>query len=550
MGGPRNRGLLMFFAKMRTGNGYALASAAACVLLVSIAGCDGGKSETTGSGIVLVPKEEFSQVSQFAAPTPVTAPLGDAYEDIDPNPVVAVIEEPVSTFSIDVDTAAYANVRRFLNEGSLPPGDAVRVEELINYFDYAYAPPANPDTPFSAVTTVMPTPWNDGTQLLHIAIKGYDIIEETQRPRANLVFLVDVSGSMNGPDRLPLLVESLRLLVNALEPDDTVAIVTYAGSVGVALKPTKVSDKHRIFAALDSLGAGGSTAGAAGISLAYDTARAGFVEDGVNRVILATDGDFNVGISDTEALQEMIERERISGVYLSVLGFGRGNLNDRMMQRIAQHGNGNAAYIDSLMEAKKALVDELDSTLFAIADDVKIQVEFNPQEVAEYRLLGYETRLLNREDFSNDKVDAGEIGNGHAVTAIYEIVPVHSAFRWMDPLRYSSDAAVLLDGQAGDEIAYLKIRYKLPGETTSTLLEQPILASSKLNDVTAASDDVRFAVAVAAYGELLRNDVHLGTWQMGDVVVLARDALGDDPFGYRGEFVRLADLAGSLRAAH
>ena len=486
----------------------------------------------------------------IAPPTPVMTPLGDAYEDVEPNPVLAVIEEPVSTFSIDVDTAAYANVRRFLNEGALPPRDAVRVEEMINYFDYAYEAPVDAGEPFSATTTVVPTPWNDNTQLVHIAIKGYDIVDTEERPRANLVFLVDVSGSMQGPDRLPLLVQSLRLLVNALEPDDSVAIVTYAGSVGVALEPTPVADKEKILAALDSLGAGGSTAGAAGIALAYDTARAGFVEDGVNRVILATDGDFNVGISDTDQLQEMIERERKSGVYLSVLGFGRGNLNDQMMQRIAQHGNGNAAYIDSLMEAKKALVDELDGTLFPIANDVKIQVEFNPAQVAEYRLLGYETRLLEREDFNNDKVDAGEIGNGHAVTAIYEIVPTGSPFRWVDPLRYSSDETAAEDRGYGQELAYLKIRYKLPGEATSILMQQPILAPDGDIRLAEASEDVRFAVAVAAYGELLRDDVHLGTWKMGDVIDLASNALGDDPFGYRREFVRLADLAGSLRATN
>ena len=486
----------------------------------------------------------------FAPPAPVMTPPGDAYEDVEPNPVIAVVEEPVSTFSIDVDTAAYANVRRFLNEGSLPPRDAVRVEEMINYFDYAYEPPLDATEPFSAMTTVVPTPWNDGTQLVHIAIKGYDVVDIEERPRANLVFLVDVSGSMQGPDRLPLLVQSLRLLVNALDPDDSVAIVTYAGSVGVALGPTPVADKAKILAALDSLGAGGSTAGAAGINLAYDTARSSFVKDGVNRVILATDGDFNVGVSDTDALQEMIERERQSGVYLSVLGFGRGNLNDQMMQRIAQHGNGNAAYIDSLMEAKKALVDELDGTLFPIANDVKIQVEFNPAQVAEYRLLGYETRLLDREDFNNDKVDAGEIGNGHAVTAIYEIVPTASPFRWVDPLRYSTDTESVDDETHGNELAYLKIRYKLPGETTSVLMQQPILAPADDTGLAEASEDVRFAVAVAAYGELLRDDVHLGTWQMGDVIDLASSALGDDPYGYRREFVRLADLAGSLRTTH
>ncbi|MEM7123699.1 MAG: VWA domain-containing protein [Pseudomonadota bacterium] len=519
----------------------------AATFAAPLLGCENEPAATSQNDKVVFESELFID-GLTAQPTPVMTPLGDAYEDVEPNPVVAVVEEPVSTFSIDVDTVAYANVRRFLNEGALPPRDAVRVEEMINYFDYAYDPPLDASEPFSATTTVVPTPWNDDTQLVHIAIKGYDIVDTERRPRANLVFLVDVSGSMQGPDRLPLLVQSLRLLVNALQPDDSVAIVTYAGSVGVALEPTPIADKEKILAALDLLGAGGSTAGAAGIALAYDTARAGFIDDGVNRVILATDGDFNVGISDTDQLQDLIERERKSGVYLSVLGFGRGNLNDQMMQRIAQHGNGNAAYIDSLMEAKKALVDELDGTLFPIANDVKIQVEFNPAQVAEYRLLGYETRLLDREDFNNDKVDAGEIGNGHAVTAIYEIVPTASPFRWVDPLRYSADAAVEDDGGFGSELAYLKIRYKLPGETTSTLMQQPILAPDNDIRLTEASEDVRFAVAVAAYGELLRDNVHLGTWEMGDVIDLASNALGDDPFGYRREFVRLADLAGSLRA--
>ena len=522
----------------------------ASTLIVPLIGCDRSVDDTASTDRSISGLTVMEAEAVMAPPTPVLTQLGDSYEDVEPNPVLAVVEEPVSTFSIDVDTAAYANVRRFLNEGALPPRDAVRVEEMINYFDYAYEPPADASAPFSAVTTVVPTPWNDATQLVHIAIKGYDLVDTEERPRVNLVFLVDVSGSMQGPDRLPLLVQSLRLLVNALDPDDSVAIVTYAGSVGVALKPTPIADKDKILAALDGLGAGGSTAGAAGIALAYDTARAGFVEDGVNRVILATDGDFNVGISDTDALQEMIERERKSGVYLSVLGFGRGNLNDQMMQRIAQHGNGNAAYIDSLMEAKKALVDELDGTLFPIANDVKIQVEFNPLEVAEYRLLGYETRLLSREDFNNDKVDAGEIGNGHAVTAIYEIVPVSSGFRWVDPLRYASETATPSDSAFGNELAFLKIRYKLPGETTSALMQQPILAPVDDYGLADAGEDVRFAVAVAAYGELLRDDVHLGTWEMGDVIDLANNALGDDPFGYRREFVRLADLAGSLRATN
>jgi Ca-activated chloride channel homolog len=475
-------------------------------------------------------------------------PTGDLYADVAPSPVVAVADQPVSTFSIDVDTAAYANVRRFLEEGRLPPPEAVRVEELVNYFPYDYMPPQDAQTPFATTVSVMPTPWNTGTQLVHIAIKGYDVVE-AERPRANLVFLVDVSGSMDQADKLPLVIDSLRLLVDQLQPDDSIAIVTYAGNVRVALEPTPAAQKGRILSALENLRAGGSTAGAAGIVLAYDAARQAFVDGGVNRVILATDGDFNVGLSDPDTMQALIEHERDSGIHLSVLGFGRGNYNDLLMQRIAQHGNGNAAYIDSLREAKKVLVDELNGTLFTIANDVKIQVEFNPAQVAEYRLLGYETRLLAREDFNNDRIDAGEIGNGHAVTAIYEIVPAAGTYRWVDPLRYGTPEAEAASGAPGDELAFLRIRYKLPGEQVSKLIETPILAGDALSEIASASDDVRFAVAVAGWGELLRGDTRMGTWRIADALKLARGARGEDAPGYRAEFVQLADLSRVLAQA-
>ena len=473
----------------------------------------------------------------------------ERYDDVDPNPVKLVSDEPVSTFSIDVDTASYANVRRFLEDGALPPQDAVRVEELINYFDYRYPPSAGADQPFSADLALFTSPWDAGSQLLRIGIKGYEI-EAAERPRANLVFLVDTSGSMSSPDKLPLLQHSLGMLVDEMRPEDKIAIVAYAGSAGVVLEPTLGKEKAKIMRAIDGFQAGGSTAGGEGIDLAYRLAEANFDEGAVNRVILATDGDFDVGISDPGRLEDFIAGERESGVYLTILGFGRGNLNDHLMQKLAQAGNGNASYIDSLMEARKVLVDEAGSTLFPIADDVKIQIEFNPEMVAEYRLIGYETRMLAREDFNNDQVDAGEIGSGHTVTALYEIVPVDSSSRLVDDLRYDvrPAAAVKPVGAAdADEIAWLRLRYKRPGEDESQLIEQPVMADSATG-FEAAPEEARFAAAVAAFGQILRQSPHIEDIDMDAVLEIAKSARGGDPFGYRAEFLQLVRLAKSARA--
>jgi Ca-activated chloride channel family protein len=471
----------------------------------------------------------------------------DRFEDFKPNPQKLVSEDPVSTFSIDVDTASYAFVRRALNSGHLPQVDAVRIEEMINYFDYAYAVPNDRSAPFKPTVAVFPTPWNPDTKLLHIGIKGYDMVKE-EKPRSNLVFLLDVSGSMDSPDKLPLLKNSMKMLVDSLDKDDTVGIVVYAGAAGTVLEPTKVSEKGKILAAFDRLSAGGSTAGGEGIRMAYSLAEANYDPDGVNRVILATDGDFNVGIRDPEALKDFIERKRNTGIYLSVLGFGQGNYNDVLMQKLAQNGNGNAAYIDTLNEARKVLVDEAAGTLFTIAKDVKIQVEFNPEKVAEYRLIGYETRMLNREDFNNDKVDAGDIGSGHSVTAIYEITPVESKGRLIDDLRYGSskDSG---KGKESKEYAFLKIRYKLPEETESKLITLPIDAGTEYSKIGKAPEEARFASAVAAFGMLLKGDSYVKDFAYDDVIELARSAKGDDLFGYRSEFinlVRLAETAGAM----
>jgi Ca-activated chloride channel family protein len=464
----------------------------------------------------------------------------DRFEHIDTNPVKVVTEEPVSTFSIDVDTASYAFVRRALNQGHLPQKDAVRVEELINYFDYDYESPLDTDAPFKPTVALYPTPWNPATRLLHIGIKGHEI-QSRVRPRANLVFLVDVSGSMSSPDKLPLLINSLKMLVEELEAEDTVAIAVYAGSAGTVLEPTKIRAKGKIIAALERLRAGGSTAGGEGIKLAYSLAESGFDPEAVNRVILATDGDFNVGIRNPEELKSFVERKRDTGIYLSVLGFGQGNYNDLLMQKLAQNGNGNAAYIDTLNEARKVLVDEAGSTLFTIAKDVKIQIEFNPERVSEYRLIGYESRMLRREDFNNDKVDAGDVGAGHSVTAIYEITPAGSAGAMVDPLRYKKAPAP--DKGAKGEYAFLKIRYKLPHESESRLITTPVDATVELSDIDKAGDDIRFAAAVAAFGQILKGGRYTKLFDYDDVITLAEPARGRDRFGYRSEFLNLARLA-------
>ena len=471
----------------------------------------------------------------------------DRFADFDANPVKVVAEAPVSTFSIDVDTASYGFVRASLNGGVLPQVDAVRVEELVNYFPYDYPGPDSRETPFRASVSLMPAPWNPAARLMHIGIRGYTLDTGTV-PRANLVFLVDVSGSMDAPDKLPLLVNSLKLLVDALAPQDTVAIVVYAGAAGTVLPPTPVAEGARIRAALERLGAGGSTAGAEGIRQAYLLAEQHFVEGGVNRVILATDGDFNVGITDPDELESFIARKRESGVFFSVLGFGTGNYNDALMQRLAQHGNGNAAYIDSLIEARKALVEEATSMLFPIAKDVKIQVEFNPAAIREYRLIGYETRILAREDFRNDRVDAGEIGSGHTVTAIYEVVPAGSGGERIAPLRYQREEDAESDSELGDELAFIKIRYKRPDADSSILITRAVTSADTFETVEAAPREARFAAAVAGFGQLLRGGRHTGDYGYDDVVTLARGARGDDPFGYRAEFINLVRLAKSAAA--
>ncbi|RWB06785.1 MAG: VWA domain-containing protein [Mesorhizobium sp.] len=469
----------------------------------------------------------------------------DRIEDFKTNPVHAALEDPVSTFSIDVDTASYSFVRGSLKQGTLPRADTVRVEEMINYFPYDWKGPDSASTPFNSTVSVMPTPWNTQTRLMHVAIKGFDV-KPTEQPKANLVFLIDVSGSMDEPDKLPLLKSAFRLLVSKLKADDTISIVTYAGDAGTVLEPTKASEKDKILSAIDNLTPGGSTAGEAGIKEAYRLAQKSFVKDGVNRVMLATDGDFNVGQTDDDDLKRLIESERKTGVFLSVFGFGRGNLNDQMMQTIAQNGNGTAAYIDTLAEAEKVLVEDASSTLFTIAKDVKIQVEFNPNKVSEYRLIGYETRALNREDFNNDRVDAGDIGSGHSVTAIYEITPKGSGGERIDALRYGQ-ASVDNGGVANaDEYAFVKIRYKLPNEDVSKLITTPVTSANEISSFDQASTDQRFSVAVAAFGQKLRDEDATAKFGYDKIMEIATAARGADPFGYRAEFLSLVRLASAL----
>ncbi|MEM0986370.1 MAG: VWA domain-containing protein [Pseudomonadota bacterium] len=485
------------------------------------------------------------------APPPAQPLPGDVdterYEDVEINPVKLVSEEPVSTFSIDVDTAAYANVRRFLNDGVLPPKDAVRIEELINYFDYTYPLPEADSDPFASHVSIAPSPWAEGRELIQIGIQGYDI-EREARPPLNLTLLIDVSGSMSDQNKLPLAKKALAMLIDQLGPDDHVSIAVYAGAAGEILPPTPGTEKGKILAAFESLDAGGSTAGGEGLRLAYALAERNLDPDGVNRVMLLTDGDFNVGINDPERLEDFVSRKRETGIYLSVLGFGQGNYNDALIQKIAQTGNGMASYVDTLSEARKILNDDLTANLFPIADDVKIQVEFNPAKVAEYRLIGYETRLLNREDFNNDAVDAGDIGAGASVTAIYEVTPVGSDARLIDDSRYQAAPTPETSGTE-DEYAFLKLRYKRPGEADSTLITRPITVADLSSDLTEAPTWARFASAVAGYGMLLRGDPYTAQdWTFDQVIELAQSAKGDDPFGYRSEFIQLARLADTAAA--
>ncbi|MCB9979753.1 MAG: VWA domain-containing protein [Rhodospirillales bacterium] len=522
-------------------------------------------SVTGGAAAGMVAQE--SQIAPYPYPLPVPIDVmppqradNDKFKEHDISPVKQVAQEPVSTFSVDVDTASYSFVRRQLEHGYLPNPDAVRIEEMINYFPYHYQGPDDKETPFKANVEVVDSPWKPGNKLIHIGIKGYDIDKDVHtRPRANLVFLIDVSGSMSDADKLPLLKNSFRLLLNTLDPEDTVSIVTYAGAAGVVLPPTKVKEKEKIAMAMFTLSPGGSTAGAAGIQGAYALAEQNFDKEAVNRIILATDGDFNVGMSSDEELKKLIEEKRKSGIFLSVLGFGQGNLNDSLMQTLAQNGNGVAAHIDSLSEAQKVLVDEATSSLFPIAKDVKIQVEFNPNIVSEYRLIGYETRALNREDFNNDKVDAGDIGAGHTVTAIYEITPKGSDSALYGDSRYEKVEKTTAQTDFGNEYAFLKMRYKLPDEDTSHLITTPITTDNQIGTlepvqcgpteecVSSASNDVRFSIAVAGFGQLLKNDKYLDAdFGYENVLTLAQDGKGDDPYGYRSEFINLVRLAETL----
>ncbi|GJL95844.1 MAG: hypothetical protein DHS20C05_22490 [Hyphococcus sp.] len=469
--------------------------------------------------------------------------ITEQYEDVDPNPVKLASKEPVSTFSSDVDTTAYSVMRRYVSKNNqLPPSDSVRIEEFVNYFDYQYKEPKSAEAPFSPTVWVTPSPWNAGTKLMHIGVKGYDIQPE-KTPDANIVLLLDVSGSMNSENKLPLVKKSVALLVEEMSKDDRISIVVYAGAAGVVLEPTPGNQKTKIIEALNNLEAGGSTAGGAGIALAYSLAEENFAKDKVNRIILATDGDFNVGVVDADSLEDFVARKRKTGIYLTVLGFGEGNYNDVIAQKLVQAGNGVAAYIDTLNEARKVLVREFRSTLFPIARDLKFQVEFNPAVVAEYRLIGYETRILNTEDFNNDAIDAGDIGSGHTVTALYELALVGSDARLIDDLRYVPSAAV--DGPK-DEFAFVRLRYKLPEEEKSRLIEQPVRVSSAIASLSDAPRDARFAAAVAAFGQKLKRAGYTDDYAYEDIIEMAQGAKGEDPYGDRAEFVNLVRAAAKI----
>ncbi|WP_374416252.1 vWA domain-containing protein [Ectopseudomonas oleovorans] len=542
---------------------FAVGFSASALLLLAACSASGPEPEVQASPATASPLVRERLVAPAAAeashkrlatlahaPSPIADILPPGYRDESreqyqayaDNPVFAVAETPVSTFSIEVDTGSYANVRRFLNGGQLPPKDAVRLEELVNYFPYAYPLPQG-DVPFGVSTELAVTPWNPQTRLLRIAIKASDRSVD-ELPPANLVFLVDVSGSMHRREGLPMVQGTLKLLVDQLRPQDRVSLVTYAGDSKVVLGSAPGSDKAKIRAAIDQLNAGGSTAGESGIQLAYQQASKHMIDGGINRILLATDGDFNVGISDFDSLKQLAAGKRKSGVSLTTLGFGVDNYNERLMEQLADAGNGNYAYIDNLREARKVLVDQLGSTLATLASDVKLQLEFNPSEVSEYRLLGYDNRALKREDFSSDKVDAGDIGAGHTVTALYEIVPAGSK-GWLEPLRYQASAQ---PASKSGELAWLRIRYKAPGEASSRLLERPI-ARGEAKPVAAASEDLRFAAAVAAFAQQLKGGRYTGDFDLAQSIELARSAKGEDRFGLRGEFIQLAEIAQSLHTS-
>lgn len=470
---------------------------------------------------------------------------GEAYNAVTDNPFLNVDQNPLSTFSIDVDTASYANVRRFLNQNQLPPRDAVRIEEMINYFPYDYPQPSA-GNPIGATLEAAAAPWNPQHRLVRIALKAKDV-DVRRRPPSNLVFLLDVSGSMQPAERLPLLKQGIRMMVDQLTANDRVSVVTYAGTTGVALQPTAGNQKDTILGLIDSLEAGGSTNGGSGIQLAYQQATANFIPNGVNRVILATDGDFNVGITDRNQLVRMIEDKAKSGVFLTVLGVGMGNYKDATLEMLADKGHGNYAYLDTVNEARKVLVDQMSSTFVTIAKDVKAQVEFNPAIVGAYRLIGYEDRALRPEDFNNDLKDAGDMGAGHTVTALYEVVPrgVSIDSPGVDPLKYQQPAAAPAPKSASNEMLTVKIRYKEPTASDSKLLAFPLVDREQA--FSRASADFRFAAAVASFGMLLRDSPYKGTATFDSMLAIAEDSMGSDRNGYRREFMQLVERARQIR---
>lgn len=473
----------------------------------------------------------------------------EGYDKIVENRFLKAVDNPLSTFSIDVDAASYSNVRRFLNQGQLPPAGAVRIEEMVNYFKYEYPQPINGE-PFSINTEISDAPWNKEHKLVLIGLQGKKIPMENL-PASNLVFLIDVSGSMQGPERIGLVKASMKLLVDQLREQDKVSIVVYAGAAGLVLQPTSGADITKIKDAIDNLEAGGSTAGGAGIKLAYKTAKENFAKGGNNRVILCTDGDFNVGESSDDAMERLIEEERKSGVFLTVLGYGTGNYQDAKMQKLADKGNGNHAYIDGITEAKKVLVNEFGGTLFTIAKDVKLQIEFNPAKVQGYRLIGYENRMLAKEDFNDDKKDAGELGSGHTVTALYEIIPVgvkSSFLQNVDSLKYQANISAISKTSHTDEIMTVKFRYKAPDGDVSKLIEHPV--RDKQISIAKTSDNFRFAASVAQFGLLLRNSEYRSNASYTDLLTMARKAKGSDEEGYRSEFIRLVESAQLLAKAN
>ena len=490
-------------------------------------------------------RAKIAYASGFTGAPPYQDYGRENYQAFEDHGIKWVEKDPVSTFSIDVDSASYANVRRSINEGFLPNRDAVRVEELINYFSYQYPAP-DKNKPFSIYQEVGPAPWDTDKTLLHVAVNSKDPEDQGELPPANLVFLIDVSGSMQAPNKLHLLKRAMKMLVRQMRPEDTVGIAVYAGAAGEVLAPTSGAEQQKIMNAIDRLSAGGSTNGAAGIHLAYQMAQGAFIKEGINRVMLATDGDFNVGTADVDGLEALVERKRKSGVALSVLGFGTGNLNDHMMQKIAQVGNGNAAYIDSMQEARKVLVDELGATINTVAKDVKIQIEFNPKVVESYRLIGYETRHLNREDFNNDKVDAGEVGEGHTVTALYELSLVGSANKLVDPLRYQEPEQASNPPGADAELAFVKVRYKEPDAETSKLHSEAVRFGNLHKNLANTSTAYQFSAAVAWFGQSIRGNKFLDGEQFDAIVKLAKTAKGQDEHGYRSEFIQLVQTASVL----